>query len=525
MLVRSHRLMAVIACMAGAIFVAECAELSGVSGEKVRFTGVALVAENSAGSYGGIILELASQGYGLPLEGPWLPPVQGQQLPEGFRAWATALTADDAALIYIFADNDGPTYETFPLQKVAEIVNRLPCQYLFVVIDLPTRRWPYGDITPDALVAARQRYELFHKGFVVFTSGPLERRLMRKDMQYSSFFYYLWRGLLDGFADSDSDGVITLWEGYEYAFWCTYAHSIATSGRPQTPLYTHLEQWPTQPILVERTGGYENAPDPLLVQCAAASRRTPIRLRGIMAPAGPMGPTGVMGPRGPSWMSWFQGPTPTDTQPGRMAAWIGQNLRLLQEKVAWLEESAEALQVVGTVPSRRPPAPEHKDSGIVLGLARAYVLRYRPGPAGPAAQHSEAALQAREAVIAQIADGEKRDRAVENDRLLEELGELAQTLELRAMARWAWLKHYYQYMTPSPTGPGFCRTPVTWPQTLPAPPSDRGGPSGPQGSRGKVPPDAQLELVGEQSVSLSSAELTNNLRLLEERLKVIADYY
>ena len=145
-----------------------------------------------------------------------------------------------------------------------------------------------------------------------------------------------------------------------------------------------------------------------------------------------------------------------------------------------------------------------------------------PGPTGPAVG-SKTAQDVRQAAITQIDDPGRKQRAGQNDVLLERLGKVTLELEVGAMDKWTALKYHYLYATPSPTNRlGYCRTPTRWPHFLGIP-SARQGSSGPAGSRGMVPPDASLHLAEEEHIDIGSEQLTAKLRLLEQRLEVIND--
>lgn len=427
-------------------------------------------------------------------------------LPANLAASMQGLAADQTLLLYVFSPDGGPTQDDFPLADLAAIINKVQCRHVITIIDLPTVPRRLAEITPQVMLDAQRRHEMFGKGMTIFTCGAFGTRLMGADGQ-STFLHWLTVGLEKRFADANSDGRISLWEAYEYAFWCTLADSVQRTHRVQTACYSLTEGWTAQPfLLTDLQQSFPPEPDPQALLFAQASLRLPVDVARL-------DPPGAMGPAGPSWLSWTCGPLPDNLDTAGVSAWAEHDLRVLRQNVAQLEAQSAALAAVERAPEQPSMASTSK---LLLWLP----LEFPPGPPGPLAAPRAEVRAARGEAIALIGDAENRERARENSDLLEQVGLLAQGLsgKLQGLTQSAAFALTWR-MARVDTRPGICLRPRQWPAQLGvlAPV----GPSGPAGPPGAVQPGTQFHLDSTAGEPLWSPKLADELHALQRRLEAV----
>lgn len=432
--------------------------------------------------------------------------VEKRALPADFVPFMQSLAPEQTLLLHVFSPDGGLTQDDFPLAEVAAAVNSVKCRHVLTIVDLPTVPRRFEDVTPQIMLAARQRYELFQKGMAVFTSGPFETRLMQSEMQ-STFMEWFFSGAYSRFADANTDGSITLWEAYEYAFWGTLADSVRQKQRLQTAFYSLTESWTDQPFL--RTGltkGYRYEPDPQLAAFAEASLRTP--LENIV----PMGPWGPAGPVGPPGYTWLQGPIPRPLTVEALSAWAWHDVEILHRRLGPIEDAARAIEALGPMPPEPPLI--LPDNGLMLWLQDMV-----PGAPGPPGGFSKEARAAREKAVALVDDEQQRAQAAANAELLAQI-ETAALQFGHTVRMWRWNNRPAGYFAPPSGRPGYCRIPPRWPAALGVPPGP--WPTGPYGPAG---PTWGLEIKSFQAPSepLWSATLTRELQALQRRLQTVQE--
>lgn len=438
---------------------------------------------------------------------PTILRIADAELPDQLSVWADSIPPQACGLLYVMISPNGPTANEFPLEELAKIVNGIDCAYLITVIDLPTSR---AKRTLTGILAARERYELFHNSMTIFTSGSYQPRIWLHS--WSTFADYFFRFALRGYADTNDDGMITLWEAYEYAFWCTYTHAIKETGHPQTALYRAPQA--EQPVLVSARSPFYLEQDPMRLLFAEVTI-------GYYTPMGPAGAAGPVGPAGLAWMSWLQGPVPAETGPGVFAKWTGSNVGLVGERSRQATSVVEALEKLTYsfygLPRRLPPSPQ--PSRWVLSV---HIPSGPAGPMGPPAPASAQATHARHQAISRVPDPQERSVAETNDRLLAEVGELALELERRlSQLTVKAIFHYTQIAScPSPQ----CATPQEWPSNLGSYPPWISGPQGPPGPTGKAFQDLQLadspiRRIESESLTAELERELQRLRRAEKRMQ------
>ncbi|MHB1002139.1 MAG: hypothetical protein ACYC27_23100 [Armatimonadota bacterium] len=444
-------------------------------------------------------------------------------IPDELFTALKSLTKDDNLLLYVYsgegvADDEGNlslTQDAFPYDALAKAVNSLPCRYVITIFDLPTTPSALIVDKPVDLFKTQNRCALFRKGMTIFTSRSLDKRLIEneedKDVLFglSTFFQYFIEGMYQGFANSDGDDNITLWEAYEYAYWCTYARGVRDGMHPQVPVYTLTENWTMQPVL-GYGNNYPRQADPQLVLFAQVNLRKPAT-RGVSTPLGPPGPSGKPGP---SWMSWYQGPLPQET--ASISDWAWHALRILEEKVVDIEKWAANLQRLAAMGC----SPEGLTSEYELNIRLYPALQ---GPDGSPGWSSKEVMKERDAMIASINDAKQRNIAKANSELLQSTGMMAQKLQIAISDVGPVMIRDYSFAPSTCKNDAeACRVPEQWPEKLGVPVflKVRGvaGVQGPMVGPTRYP-DSRSAARGTAKSALWSVDFTSRINSIKTRLE------
>lgn len=459
----------------------------------------------SFGEHPGRIHDLLPSGVG-DLQRPAELSPGDARLPAALTEWVKGFRPQDSAFLYVFAGEDGPDQAQFPLRELAALVNGLKCRFVVTVIDLPPVALDHEKVGLEDILEARRRYELFDNGMTIFTCGPFEGRLTGRKW-ISDFGCYLLDPA-NGHVDANSDGLVTVWEAYEYAFWCSFARSINQTQRPQTAYYI-APRWDAQPVL-RRATPRAHGPDPQALLFAGITE--PYR-----PPDGPAGPTGADGPVGAAtcMVGLGGGPTVEPYTVDDANAWAWWQIPVLGMRLGELACQADRISALLGDARALPPGPARSDPVVRVHNPGS------PGPAGPPGPDSGRVHGLPPSVLTEIEDPDARRLAEKSAARLGYLGAAQDRLRRKLASLRSFVVYQYTQACPVLAPSSCCRTPTDWPPELGAIYPHRGprGRRGPPGPAGPASPAPGAEFDGPALWSPYATERLEHLSHVVESLE------